>query len=162
MGCGSSPTPVIGDNGSVVTSSTQPHSPLKKRHHALAYHFVREAIAAGIISFHHLPGEINPADILTKPLAWHMLRIFVEPLLLWKGDTRANAPSDGPSSPNPEGSDAGPGLEHARDSNVRPTRGTTSANTNANTGDVNRQAGVSRFNALWNNQYAALVDDEED
>ena len=123
---------------------------------------MREAISSGWLRFEHIPGTENPADILTKPLAWHMLRIFVEPLLLWKGDTKANAPSDGPSSPNPEGSDAGPGLEQARDSNVRPTRETAHGDTNANTGDVSRQAGVSRFNALWNNQYAALVDDEEE
>ena len=59
-------TYMFGDNGSVCTNAALPHSPLKKRHHALSYHFVREAIAAGIISFQHLPGNINPADTMTK------------------------------------------------------------------------------------------------
>ena len=37
--------------------------------------------------FEHIPGTENPADILTKPLPWFSLKVFVEPLLLWKGDT---------------------------------------------------------------------------
>ena len=37
---------IIGDNKSVVTSSTVPHSLLSKRHNILSYHRVREAIAA--------------------------------------------------------------------------------------------------------------------
>jgi hypothetical protein len=37
---------MFGDNKSVVKSATLPQSQLGKRHHALAYHFTREAIAA--------------------------------------------------------------------------------------------------------------------
>ena len=37
---------MFGDNQSVVTSSTIPHSGLNKWHNALSYHRVREAIAA--------------------------------------------------------------------------------------------------------------------
>ena len=36
---------LFGDNRSVVTSSTLPHSTLGKRHNILAYHQAREAIA---------------------------------------------------------------------------------------------------------------------
>lgn len=43
---------MFGDNQSVVTNSTLPHSTLQQRHHALAYHRVREAIASKIISYH--------------------------------------------------------------------------------------------------------------
>ena len=43
---------MFGDNQSVITSSTIPHSTLSKRHNALSYHRVREAIAAGILHFH--------------------------------------------------------------------------------------------------------------
>ena len=53
---------LFGDNGSVVTSGSVPHLPLKKRHLALAYHFTREAIAAGIVDFRFIPGDVNPAD----------------------------------------------------------------------------------------------------
>ena len=78
---------VFGDNQSVVTQSTIPHSQLAKRMYALAYHRVREAVAAGIIAMHHVPGKINPSDVLTKFLgyqeAWHL----VQPILHWRGDT---------------------------------------------------------------------------
>ena len=37
---------LFGDNMSVVTSSTLPHSTLGKRHNSLAYNRVREAIAS--------------------------------------------------------------------------------------------------------------------
>ena len=42
---------MFGDNKSVVTSSTVPHSLLSKRHNMLSYHRVREAIAAKILVF---------------------------------------------------------------------------------------------------------------
>jgi hypothetical protein len=46
---------MFGDNESVVKSSTTPQSNFMKRQNALAYHRVREAIAAGIIEFLHIP-----------------------------------------------------------------------------------------------------------
>ena len=57
---------MFGDNQSVVTSSTIPHSPLTKRWTALSYHRVQEAIASKILQFFHIPGEENPADIASK------------------------------------------------------------------------------------------------
>ena len=49
--------------------------------------WIREAVAGGWVRFEHIPGTENPADILTKPSPWFSLKVFVEPLLLWKGDT---------------------------------------------------------------------------
>ena len=60
------PSHLFGDNQSVVTSGSVPHSPLKKRHLSLSFHYTREAIASGAVQFHHLPGDWNPADILSK------------------------------------------------------------------------------------------------
>ncbi|GKY94554.1 hypothetical protein MPSEU_000421100 [Mayamaea pseudoterrestris] len=60
------PSWMFGDNKSVTQSSNLPHSSLTKRHNALAFHRVREAIAAGIINFNHIMGTTNPADVLTK------------------------------------------------------------------------------------------------
>ena len=40
---------LFSDNGSVVTSATLPHSTLTKRHNILAFHRVREAIAAKLL-----------------------------------------------------------------------------------------------------------------
>jgi hypothetical protein len=78
---------MFGDNQSVVTSSTIPHSFLNKRHNALAYHRVREAIAAGILNFMHVSGKTNVSDIFTKFLPWADFWPLVQPLLFWKGDT---------------------------------------------------------------------------
>ena len=41
---------------------------LKKKHNAIAYHRVREAIASKIVNFAHVPSTSNIADVLTKPL----------------------------------------------------------------------------------------------
>jgi hypothetical protein len=72
-------------NASVVISASIPHSSLKKRHNALSFHRVREAIAAGIMFLHKIAGKLNPSDVLSKhtgyPDAWPILR----PLLFWKG-----------------------------------------------------------------------------
>ena len=47
---------------------------LKKEHNAIAYHSVREAVAAGIIHITKVPTETNLADMLTKPLPGPRLR----------------------------------------------------------------------------------------
>ena len=80
-------TYMFGDNKSVVDSSSKPHAVLHKRHTALSFHRVREAIAAKILKFYHIAGNVNPADILSKhwgyPQVWPMLQA----LLFWQGDT---------------------------------------------------------------------------
>ena len=84
------PSWLFGDNKSVVQSSTIPHSTLSKRWNALSYHRIREAIAAGIIYFVHMPGTENPSDTLTKPLTHAVAWKFHEPLLFWKGETKVD------------------------------------------------------------------------
>ena len=72
---------IFGDNESVVNSATQPYAKLHKRHNVLSFHRVREAIASGVFVFTHIPGENNPADILSKhwgySSVWHMLRAIM-------------------------------------------------------------------------------------
>ena len=82
-----SPT-FFGDNQSVVTNSTLPQSQLNKRHQALAYHKVREAVASGMIGFYHIPGEKNPADILSKHWGNQQDWPLLKPLLFWIGETK--------------------------------------------------------------------------
>jgi hypothetical protein len=65
-------TYMFGDNQAVVTQGTIPHSQLAKRHHAVAYHYVREAVANGSIKFFFIPGKFNPADVLTKFLGYQV------------------------------------------------------------------------------------------
>jgi hypothetical protein len=81
------PAWMFGDNASVITSSTIPHSSLNKRHNALSYHRVREAIAAGVLFFLRIDGKENIADVLIKFLARGALVDLIEPLLFWRGDT---------------------------------------------------------------------------
>ena len=80
-------TYMFGDNKSVVDSSSVPQSKLHKRHTALSFHRVREAIAAKIVLFTHLPGEKNPADILSKHWPYHKVWRMLQPLLFYQGNT---------------------------------------------------------------------------
>ena len=79
---------MFGDNESVVKNSTVPHSQLKKRHVALSYHRVREAIASGVIVFTHIAGEMNPADILSKHWGFAQVWTQLKTLLFWSGETK--------------------------------------------------------------------------
>ena len=87
------PSWLFGDNSSVITSSTIPHSTLNKRHNALSYHRVRESIAAKIIHFLHVSGIHNPSDVLTKFLGYAKLKYLIRPLLFWLG-TSSNKITD--------------------------------------------------------------------
>ena len=62
------PALLLGDNQSVVLNTTVPSSVLKKKHNAICYHRIREACAASIIRFAHIPSSDNIADICTKSL----------------------------------------------------------------------------------------------
>ena len=81
------PAWMFGDNQSVLTSANIPHSSLNKRHNALAYHRVREAISAKVLYFLYVPSKKNAADIFTKFLPWVDFWPLVQPLLFWKGET---------------------------------------------------------------------------
>ena len=76
---------MFGDNRSVVTSATLPHSTLSKRHNILSFHRVREAIAAKIIDFHWIQSEYNLSDMLSKH--WEHNKIFpmIQKLLITCG-----------------------------------------------------------------------------
>ena len=78
---------MFGDNESVVNSSTLPHAKLHKRHTALSFHRVREAIASGILDFYHIRSEDNPADILSKHWGYQQVWQLLQPILYWRGDT---------------------------------------------------------------------------
>ena len=56
------------DNQSVVYNTKHPESQLKKKSNSIAYHYVREKVAAGIIEVSHESTESNLADVLTKIL----------------------------------------------------------------------------------------------
>lgn len=78
---------LFGDNKSVVDGTTRPHGQLHKRHHMLSYHYVREAIASGAVRFAHIPGDSNPADILSKHWGYQCVWKVLQPILFYQGDT---------------------------------------------------------------------------
>jgi hypothetical protein len=55
-------------NMSVVKNTTGPESKIKTKSNEIAYHFVREAVASGIVRIAHETTGSNKADILTKQL----------------------------------------------------------------------------------------------
>ena len=81
------PSWMFGDNRSVVTSSTIPHSTLSKRWNALSYHRVREAIAHGWLRFYFVASPQNTSDMLSKPLDHATAWPHLETLLFRKGET---------------------------------------------------------------------------
>lgn len=91
---------LFGDNESVVGSSTQLDAKLHKRHNALSFHRVREAIAAGFITFCHIPSEYNSADILSKHWGYSQVWQLLRPLLFWTGDTQGTVSDTGEHTPS--------------------------------------------------------------
>jgi hypothetical protein len=80
---------MFGDNQSVVTSASIPQSKLNKRHVALSYHRVREAIAQGVLEFYHIDGKVNPADMLSKFAGYQQFWPILRGLLFWGGPKEA-------------------------------------------------------------------------
>ena len=77
---------LFGDNRSVVTSATLPHSILTRRHNILAFHRVREAIAATLMAFYWIQSANNLSDMLSK----HCDHPTVYPMILKLLITRGN------------------------------------------------------------------------
>jgi hypothetical protein len=75
------PAKMLRNNKSRIMSTMVPSSALKKKHDAIAYHCVHEAIAAGIITFAQIKSKSNYADILTKPFGNEQFMKLVATLL---------------------------------------------------------------------------------
>jgi hypothetical protein len=75
------PANVFCDNEAVVMNATVAESTLKKKHNAISYHCVREAIAAGTMRVTKEHTSTNLADILTKLLPGPRLKELCEKIL---------------------------------------------------------------------------------
>ena len=75
------PALMLGDNMSVILNTTVPSSVLKKKHCAINYHRVREAIAGKILRFAKIPSTENLADVLTKPLGRQQFHCLIRKYL---------------------------------------------------------------------------------
>jgi hypothetical protein len=61
---------IFRDNKTVLDALLTPHAKVHKRHNALSFHHVREAVASKYVTIFHRPGEYNPANILSKHWAY--------------------------------------------------------------------------------------------
>jgi hypothetical protein len=62
------PALILNENMSVVLNTSVLSIALRKKHNAISYYCVQEAIAAKVLRFAYLKSEENFSDILTKPL----------------------------------------------------------------------------------------------
>jgi hypothetical protein len=81
---GSAPTRIFGDNFTVIQNASDPFTTLKKKHVAISFHFVHEAITAGVVAPFWFQGKHNLSDIMTKqipaqPFLGHVLSVFWAP-----------------------------------------------------------------------------------
>jgi hypothetical protein len=75
------PANVFCDKKSVVTNATVPTSTLKKKHNSIAYHRVREAVAAGVLRIAKVHTSENLAYVLTKSLPATTLKSLIQKIL---------------------------------------------------------------------------------
>jgi hypothetical protein len=76
------PTNLLGDNMGSLISASNPGTPCKKKTSHIAYHFVREAAARGVVKIRKIGTDFNLSDGFTKALpkgtfGTHMNWIFV-------------------------------------------------------------------------------------
>lgn len=76
------PAIIFGDNQSVITNMQQAMSKLNKKHNEIAFHRVREAVAAGWIRTAKVLTTENLADVLTKSLPAEQRNYLVDHVLL--------------------------------------------------------------------------------
>jgi len=75
------PANVLIDNETVMKNTSIPSSTLQKKHNAICYHYVREAVAAKVMRIAHIPTDQNLADMFTKVLGATKLKGFVQKIL---------------------------------------------------------------------------------
>ena len=71
------PTYVYCDNQRVVRKTSIPDSTLSKKHNAVHYHIVREAVAADAMRVGKEDTNTNPADALTKLLPYSRKKLLL-------------------------------------------------------------------------------------
>ena len=74
------PASIMCDNQGIVKNTSIPDSTLTKRHNAINYHIIQEAVAAGIIKIGKEDTRSNLADLFTKVLPqewWNQLLSYM-------------------------------------------------------------------------------------
>ena len=68
MGFNMETTPLCTDNQGAIFTATNPITERRSKHIDIRFHYIREVINKGSVEVFHIPGEDNPADMLTKNL----------------------------------------------------------------------------------------------
>jgi hypothetical protein len=68
------PTPILVDNQSAIVLSKQPLFHSRTKHIQLAFHYVRQKQARGVISVEKVSTSEQPADFLTKNIGVSQLQ----------------------------------------------------------------------------------------
>jgi hypothetical protein len=77
------PTNLYGDNFGVIQSATIPEGELKKKHVAIAYHYVCELIAGGFINAIWVKSYENFANVCMKALGAVAFNEIVCNIMAW-------------------------------------------------------------------------------
>jgi hypothetical protein len=75
------------DDKSVVDSSSRSHGKLHKRHNALLFHYISEAIVSKFVNFTFLDGMYNPANIISKDWDYQQVWTMINQILFFHGDS---------------------------------------------------------------------------
>lgn len=70
------PTTILTDNEAVVSHSKDHMITARNKSFSTKYHWIREKAEEGDILLQHIPGEINLADVFTKPLSRNRFENF--------------------------------------------------------------------------------------
>ena len=81
-------TNVFCDNRGVVLSTAKPKARLNKKHNAICFHRVREAVARGMIRIGKEKGETNIADLLPKVLNTPRRRFLLQQIYRKEGSVK--------------------------------------------------------------------------
>jgi hypothetical protein len=73
-------TPICADNQGSIFIGSNPVQERRTKHIDIRYHYVRECVEEGKVSVFFIEGTVNPADMLTKPLAREKFEGFREQL----------------------------------------------------------------------------------
>lgn len=72
---------VLGDNNSVIINTSHPESTLKKKHHSINFHYVRECVAAKVALIMKVDTNHNLADLFTKILDKEKRKYMIQRIL---------------------------------------------------------------------------------
>ena len=62
------PIPICGDNQGSIFITSNPVTEKRSKHIDIQFHYIREVVERKLAEVFFIPGEENPADLLTKNL----------------------------------------------------------------------------------------------